>query len=114
MGLLLPSCAPKWWAVLGSNRWPLPCETGGRGLRIKDMRAQNHFATATCHHLMSFDITQCHFRSVPELSQYLRRLPGGSWRGGLLRRRNALSSAALGKMRTEIIPEKAGPFSHGS
>lgn len=30
--------------------------------------------------------------------------------GGFLRRRNALSSAALGKMGTEIAPEKVGPF----
>jgi len=27
-----------WWAVLGSNQWPLPCETGVGCLRINDMR----------------------------------------------------------------------------
>jgi hypothetical protein len=26
----------QWWAVLGSNQWPLPCETGLWGLRIND------------------------------------------------------------------------------
>jgi hypothetical protein len=26
-----------WWAVLGSNQWPLPCETGVGCLRINDM-----------------------------------------------------------------------------
>ena len=71
------SACSEWWAVLGSNQWPLPCETGGRGLRIKDMRARTPFATGTWYHLMSFDITQCHFRSVPELSQSPQEPRGG-------------------------------------
>jgi hypothetical protein len=52
-----------------SNPWPPPCETDGRGLRIKDMRAQTAFATGGWYHVMSFEITQCHFLSVPDLSR---------------------------------------------
>src|SRR5262249_23223607 len=59
----------EWWAVLGSNQWPMPCETEGRGLRINRMRGQTPFTRGAWYHLMSFDITQCHDRSVPELSQ---------------------------------------------
>jgi hypothetical protein len=63
----------EWWAVLGSNQWPLPCETGVGCLRINDMRAVPPIATRTCCHLISLDITQCHGRTVPKLSQ--RSLP---------------------------------------
>src|SRR5207302_4609544 len=56
-------------AVLGSNQWPLPCETEVVGLRINDMRAWIPIATRTCYHVMSFDITQCHDRTAPKLSQ---------------------------------------------
>ena len=56
-----------WWAVLGSNQWPLPCETGVGCLR--DMRVPFPIATRTCYHPMSPDITQCHDRTVPKLSQ---------------------------------------------
>src|ERR1700728_2737408 len=63
------SCCSKWWAVLGSNQWPLPCETGVRGLRINDMRAETPIATGTWYHVMSLDITQCHDLTVPKLSQ---------------------------------------------
>ena len=59
----------KWWAVLGSNQWPLPCETEVGCLQIKHMRAVPPIATRTCCHLISLDITQCHGRSVPKLSQ---------------------------------------------
>src|SRR6516162_9703962 len=45
-GLALSSCS-EWWAVLGSNQWPLPCETGVRGLRINDMRVVSPFSTGT-------------------------------------------------------------------
>jgi antitoxin HicB len=37
----------EWWAVLGSNQWPLPCETEVGCLRINDMRAGSPVATAT-------------------------------------------------------------------
>ena len=66
-GIALSSCS-EWWAVLGSNQWPLPCETGIWGLRINDMRAVSSIATRTCYHVISLDITQCHDRTVPELS----------------------------------------------
>jgi hypothetical protein len=36
-----------WWAVLGSNQWPLPCETGAGCLQINDMRAVSPIATGT-------------------------------------------------------------------
>jgi hypothetical protein len=36
------------------------------------MRAQFPIATGTWYHVMSFDITQCHERSVPKLSQTIR------------------------------------------
>jgi hypothetical protein len=65
----LGSSCSKWWAVLGSNQWPLPCETGVRGLRINDMRAQIPIATGTWYHVMSLDITQRHDLTVPKLSQ---------------------------------------------
>ena len=58
----------EWWAVLGSNQWPLPCETGVGGLRINDIGAEFLVATRTCYHVMSLDITQCHDRTVPKLS----------------------------------------------
>jgi hypothetical protein len=62
-------CLILWWAVLGSNQWPLPCETEVGCLRINDMRAAPPIATRTCCHLISLDITQCHDRTVPKLSQ---------------------------------------------
>ena len=34
-----------------------------------DLRAEAPIATRTCCHVMSFDITQCHDRTVPKLSQ---------------------------------------------
>jgi len=58
-----------WWAVLGSNQWPLPYETEVGCLRINDMRVQFPIATSTWYHAMSLDITECHERSVPKLSQ---------------------------------------------
>jgi len=61
--------ALEWWAVLGSNQWPLPCETGDWGLRINDMRGQGPSATVTWHHAVSRDITQRHDLTVPKLSQ---------------------------------------------
>jgi hypothetical protein len=64
-----------WWAVLGSNQWPLPCETGVLGLRINHMRVLMPVATGTWYHVMSFDITQCHERGVPELSQTRQSRP---------------------------------------
>ena len=67
-GLIRSSCS-KWWAVLGSNQWPLPCETEVGCLRIKDMRVGPPTATRTWCHLISLDITQCHGRTVPKLSQ---------------------------------------------
>src|SRR5258708_39268155 len=74
-GMALSSCS-EWWAVLGSNQWPLPCETEVGCLRINDMRAVSPIATRTWYHVMSFDITQCHERTVPKLSQR----PGRRWR----------------------------------
>jgi hypothetical protein len=71
LGQSLNDLADLWWAVLGSNQWPLPCETGVRGLRINHMRAELPIATSTWYHVMSRDITQCHDPSVPELSQRL-------------------------------------------
>jgi hypothetical protein len=59
------------------NQWPLPCETGVRGLRINDMRAETPIATGTWYHVMSFDITQHHELSVPELSQTMFTIPLG-------------------------------------
>ena len=59
----------EWWAVLGSNQWPLPCETGVGCLRINDMRVEFPIATGTWYQVMSLDIKQCHERSVPKLSQ---------------------------------------------
>jgi hypothetical protein len=59
----------EWWAVLGSNQWPLPCETEVGCLRINDMRLATPVATSTWYHVMSFDITQCHECAVPKLSQ---------------------------------------------
>src|SRR5262249_14282223 len=89
--MCLSSCS-EWWAVLGSNQWPLPCETEVGCLRINDMRAVPPIATGTCCHLISLDITQCHDRTVPKLSQtplatltarHQRRLPDltgpGNW-----------------------------------
>src|SRR5215831_16126703 len=67
-GIALSYCS-EWWAVLGSNQWPLPCETEVGCLRINDMRAECPIATRTSYHAMSFDITQCHDRTVPKLSQ---------------------------------------------
>src|SRR5262245_12191660 len=58
-----------WWVVLVSNQWPLPCETEVGCLRIKDMRVGPPTATRTWCHLISLDITQCHGRTVPKLSQ---------------------------------------------
>jgi hypothetical protein len=66
---MVRSACFKWWAVLGSNQWPLPCETGVRGLRINGMRVQIPIATGTCCHVISLDITQCHDLTVPKLSQ---------------------------------------------
>ena len=62
-------CCSTWWAVLGSNPWPLPCETEVGCLRINDMRAVPPIATSTCCHLISLDIKRCHDRTVPKLSQ---------------------------------------------
>src|ERR1700732_436100 len=62
------SCS-EWWAVLGSNQWPLPCETEVWGLQINDMRDRFPVATRTCYHVISLDITQRHDRTVPKLSQ---------------------------------------------
>jgi hypothetical protein len=45
-GIGLSYCS-EWWAVLGSNQWPLPCETGVGCLRINDMRAGSPVATGT-------------------------------------------------------------------
>src|ERR1700739_4733889 len=67
-GASVSSCS-EWWAVLGSNQWPLPCETEVGCLQINDMRAGSPIATRTCCHLISLDITQCHDRTVPKLSQ---------------------------------------------
>src|SRR5882762_1759051 len=64
-----------WWAVLGSNQWPLPCETEVGCLRINVMRAVSPIATRTSYHVMSFDITQCHDPTVPKLSQTARSRP---------------------------------------
>jgi len=64
----LSSCSER-WAVLGSNQWPLPCETGVGCLRINDMRVEFPIATGTWYQVMSLDIKQCHERSVPKLSQ---------------------------------------------
>jgi hypothetical protein len=36
------------------------------------MRAESPIATGTWYHVMSFDITQYHYRTVPELSQVWR------------------------------------------
>src|SRR5215470_2351776 len=47
----------------------LPCETEVGCLRINDMRGVFPIATRTCCHLISLDITQCHERTVPKLSQ---------------------------------------------
>jgi hypothetical protein len=58
-----------WWAVLGSNQWPLPCETEVGCLQINDMRGELLIATRTCCHLVSLGITQCHDPVVPKLSQ---------------------------------------------
>src|SRR5262249_42777712 len=63
------SYCSDWWAVLGSNQWPLPCETEVGCLQINDMRAGPPIATRTYCHLISLDITQCHGRAVPKLSQ---------------------------------------------
>jgi hypothetical protein len=71
-GVALSSCS-EWWAVLGSNQWPLPCETGVGGLRINDMRAMSPIATGTWYHVMSFDVTRRHDRAVPKLSRDPRR-----------------------------------------
>jgi hypothetical protein len=57
LGQSLNDLADLWWAVLGSNQWPLPCETEVRGFRINDMRVQIPIATGTWYHVMSFDIT---------------------------------------------------------
>jgi hypothetical protein len=70
-GGFLSSCSNylcEWWAVLGSNQLPLPCETEVGCLQINDMRVEFPIATGTCYHVMSRDITQCHFRSVPKMS----------------------------------------------
>src|SRR5580700_1574149 len=55
-GIGLGYCS-EWWAVLGSNQWPLPCETGVRGLRINHMRVQFPIATGTWYHVMSRNVT---------------------------------------------------------
>jgi hypothetical protein len=48
-------------------------------LRINHMRAMMPIATGTWYHVMSFDITQCHDRSVPKMSQRVARTPNSSW-----------------------------------
>jgi hypothetical protein len=58
--MISPIYGGRYW---GSDQWRV------RGLRINDMRAQFPIATGIWYHVMSFDITQCHERSVPELSQ---------------------------------------------
>src|SRR5215475_6435948 len=45
-GIAISYCS-EWWAVLGSNQWPLPCETEVGCLRINDMRAVPSIATDT-------------------------------------------------------------------
>jgi hypothetical protein len=55
--------------VVAAQQWPLPCETGVWGLQISDMRAGSPVATGTWYHLMSFDITRRHDRSVPNFSR---------------------------------------------
>jgi hypothetical protein len=67
-----PDCVFEWWAVLGSNQWPLPCETEVGCLRINDMRATFAMATSTCCHSTPPYITRRHDRTVPKLSQPLR------------------------------------------
>jgi hypothetical protein len=47
----------------------LPCETEVGCLQINDMRVDFPIATGGWHHVMSFDITQCHDRTVPKLSR---------------------------------------------
>jgi hypothetical protein len=48
---------------------PSHAETEVGCLRINEMRAQFPIATGTWYHVMSFDITQCHERSIPGMSQ---------------------------------------------
>jgi len=47
LGQSLNDLADLWWAVLGLNQWPLPCETGVWGLGINNMRARTPVATGT-------------------------------------------------------------------
>ena len=44
--IALSSCSER-WAVLGSNQWPLPCETEVWDLQINDMRVVPAIATRT-------------------------------------------------------------------
>ena len=76
-GASVSSCS-EWWAVLGSNQWPLPCETEVGCLQINDMRAGFLIATRTCCHLISLDITQC--RSVT--SALSQNCPSGAGMAG--------------------------------
>ena len=59
--------ASEWWAVLGSNQWPLRCETEVRGLRIKYARAgakrNNHLGITRYPR----DITPRHDLTVPKI-----------------------------------------------
>ena len=69
---------------------------GVGGLWIKDMRAQTLFSTVHWYHLMSFDITQCHFRSVPNCPSTRGRCREGVGRAGAGASQERVE-AALGK-----------------
>jgi len=73
--------------VGGTGLEPVTSETEVGSLQINDMRAVPSIATTTCCHLISLDITQCHDRTVPKLSQRRLLTPeiddiaAGAWRG---------------------------------
>ena len=59
-----------WWAVLGSNQWPLPCETGVWGLRINHMRVLMPIAIGTWYHVMSHNVTIRLSQNCPSARYY--------------------------------------------
>src|SRR5205807_6000069 len=91
----------RWWAVLGSNQWPLPCETEVGCLQINDMRVGFPIATGSWYHVMSRDITRRHELTVPELSQSPLSDPD-----------RAFAIAEIGQSRRTERREVGDPLSH--
>ena len=69
---LVPPMFLNGGAVLGSNQWPLPCETGVWGPRINDMRGGFPVATGTWYHVTPSLSQNCSTRAKRFLSHLFR------------------------------------------